>query len=62
MTWWKCKPSQETKELEAAASTLNVARDMRKTALRQVVELLEKIPVDTAIEDIGKTIGKRGPP
>ena len=64
MTWWKKrKPSVPKEELDAGTARLEIARDMRKSALRQVMEVLEKVPeVDTAIAEIGNTLGKRGPP
>ena len=59
---WLFKPVERPVKipaLDAATEKLEAAREARKSALAQLMQTLEKLPIDFGLESMGKDIGGR---
>ena len=60
--WWRwerARPAPETIEAEVAHQELKQVREVRRTALQNLLQKLDNIPVEEGIESIGKDLGNR---
>lgn len=56
MTWWKRKPSPETEAADMQGAHLDRVRERRKSALERLKQKLEELPIDNALDALGKDI------
>lgn len=54
MTWFKKSP--QTVAVEAATAELKDLAEKRKSAMERLVDIIQSIPLDSAISDLGKDL------
>ena len=60
--WWRwerARPTPEAIAAEVANQKLKQVREVRRTALQNLLQKLDNIPVDEGIESIGNDLGGR---
>ena len=54
MTWFKKSP--QAVAVEAATAELKDLAEKRKSAMERLVDIIQSIPLDSAISDLGKDL------
>lgn len=58
MSWLRRAPSPEKVAVDQTVQKLDVAREKRRSALRELVRTLEEIPLDDGLVKIGDDLAR----
>lgn len=58
-SWFKKERTPEQLAVTEAVETLERAREKRKNILQHVLQKIDSIPIDRALEDLGRDLGWR---